>query len=129
MTDATEEMRRMLDERGVEWENDCHGMPWWKVGDSRAYLYALGVGLGHAVVMFPVTPQQAIDATLGRGECQLTQIDKDCDTASEYMLDRWCVFDEVYRCSCGATFGHSAKDRPRFCPNCGARVVEVTVDE
>lgn len=57
------------------------------------------------------------------GTCKLEEIDKDCDTASEYMLNReWC-FDAVYRCSCGCRFGHAAHDRPRYCPNCGANVV------
>ena len=78
-------LKALLDERGVEWENDCHGMPWWKAGDSRAYLYALGVGLGHAVVMFPVTPQQAIDATLGP-EHTFTREDVEGAFVSGYSL-------------------------------------------
>ena len=61
---------------------------------------------------------------IGCGTCHLEEIEKDCDTASEYMLDReWC-FDAVYRCSCGCRFGHMAHNRPRFCPNCGAKVVD-----
>lgn len=59
----------------------------------------------------------------GRGECRLEEIEKDCDTASEYMLDREFCFDAVYRCSCGCRFGHVAHERPNFCPNCGAKVV------
>lgn len=63
---------------------------------------------------------------VGNGTCELTEIDIDNDTASEWMLDRFFVFDKVYKCSCGRTFGHVAEDRPEHCPHCGgnAKVVE-----
>lgn len=66
-----------------------------------------------------------MSAEIQRGKCRLTERDKDCDTASEYMIDRYFAFDSVYECSCGALFGHVAEKRPRFCPSCGARIVEV----
>lgn len=176
---ATEELRRMLDEREVEWEST--GWP----AEHQTFYEAGGVGfiaiglddeLGDSRmrVCFEdyMTPEQAIAATLGDGEyerkmdallcrltngkfsktrtydldfmesvvreefetdaaeleaetCHLEEVDKGCDTASEYMIDReWC-FDAVYRCSCGYRFGHVAHDRPNFCPNCGCRVKEV----
>ena len=121
---ATEELRRLLDERGINHTDadDGHAQhTWWSDGDHEIVAYNNGLRLA----VYNLTPQQAIDATLGRGECRLVEVSKDCDTASEYMLDRFFVFDDVYRCSCGATFGHSAEDRPRFCPSCGRRVVEV----
>ncbi len=64
-----------------------------------------------------------VSAEIQRGKCRLTERDKDCDTASEYMYDRYFVFDSVYECSCGALFGHVAERRPCFCPHCGAKVV------
>ena len=124
MTDATAEIRRLLDELGVKWDYGITGAhsTRFKVNGVELTFVEMRDGVTCSTIL---TPQQAIDATLGRGECRLALVDKDCDTASEYMLDRFFVFDEVYRCSCGATFGHSAEDKPRFCPSCGMRIVEV----
>ena len=123
-------LKALLDERGIErgeltlfGEVIPSGVTWQGDMCEWAAIYSDGDGLVLAVYRDFLTARQAIDATIGRGECRMAQIDKDCDTASEYMLDRFFVFDEVYKCSCGAKFGHSAKDRPRFCPSCGAKVV------
>ena len=123
---ATDELRRLLDERGVEW------MPIaWNPKRETFYHTSNGVGFcadeyADGVKIYTdatITPEQAIAATLGPGTCHLKEIDKDCDTASEYMIaSEWC-FDAVYRCSCGCRFGHISHDRPRYCPNCGARCV------
>lgn len=126
---ATDELRRMLDEYKVKW------MP--SVFDPQhETFYSVDNGVGFIVTEFPeigrmslacdmrITPEQVIAATLGAGTCELEEVEKDCDTASEYMLDReWC-FDAVYKCSCGCRFGHVAHDRPHYCPNCGRKVVD-----
>ena len=77
-----------------------------------------GDGIFTARQKFDVTEQFDVLAAIRRGECELSEIDTD-DTASEWMSNRWWVFDSVYRCSCGATFGHVAEERPNFCPACG----------
>ena len=132
---ATGDLRRMLDERGVKWKpkrgRKHDGTEWrdqfgtnveavqeytWDGSERLEGKLLIGRGSSY------LTPAQAIAATLGVETCHLEEIDKDCDTASEYMLDReWC-FDAVYRCSCGCRFGHVAHDRPRYCPNCGRRI-------
>lgn len=58
-----------------------------------------------------------LNATLGGGECKL----HDCDSSFS-ALNR-----PVWRCDCGA-FTTQYTDattyhKPRFCPNCGAKVV------
>ena len=125
---ATDELRYLLDERGVFWidiplvnmKRTC-----WKSDDEQdgyCYFEESDFGLTDLTISNP-TPKQAIEATLGQGTCNLKEIDKDCDTASEYMLDReWC-FDAVYRCSCGCLFGYTSHNRPHFCPNCGKHIV------
>ena len=128
---VTDELRRMLDERGVEWEDGGEGLTIIPAQDGvpRAWTvntWPSGKDMGDCLWVqnrHPLTPEQAIAATLGQGTCHLKEIDKDCDTASEYMIaSEWC-FDAVYRCSCGCRFGHISHDRPRYCPNCGARCV------
>ena len=116
MTDATTEVRRLLDERGVEWVED-HDRTCWMAGGTYHSAY---VNLSGNLIVTNLTPQQAIDATLGRGECH------DTGTFTSWRL---------FTCSnCRAQIElnaiHSA-DRKiggiplKFCPNCGAKVVEV----
>ena len=116
---ATDELRRMLDERGVEWE-DFDGEPTWTDDDGRMY-YARGEftfsGPTDEVTVYHLTPEQAVEATLGRGTCH------------DIGGCRW------FRCSaCG--FGiedmyvndedeYPPEDQPKHCPNCGRLVVEV----
>lgn len=71
MTSVTEELRAMLDERGVEW---------WEGWDKDQTLFdgANGVRwtadytLGELFLrsVLPITPEQAIEATLGAGTCR-----------------------------------------------------------
>ena len=107
---ATDELRRLLDERGVEWRVgdypttctvwESDGIVWhglWRDGCIE-------------LIAWQVTPEQAIDATLGRGTCR--------------DVGRY-----AFVCSeCGW-----ASDEPRhvlggfwpsYCPKCGKRVVE-----
>lgn len=105
---ATEELRRMLDERGVEWSKgafpneartyweDMVAKPW---NEQRLYVTAL------------LTPEQAIAATLGRGEC------KDVG---------WRAVGEFVCSECGHVTddGIHGTDEFRYCPNCGRRVVD-----
>ena len=118
---ATEELRRMLDERGVEWRkgafpneartywSDVTARPW---NDQRLYVTAL------------LTPEQAIAATLGRGTCQ--------DLGGTGAND-----EQVFNCSeCGCVLSLYDRDGsnnlctsfivdyPRYCPECGRKVVD-----
>ena len=116
---ATDELRRLLDERGVEWaastltdppitlwgtqEPDGHWpYKYWEYGDGSASFMA-----------DPVTPQQAIDATLGRGTCHMD-------------LVGYTEREDTYQCrSCDWTLTIPRGRLPRFnyCPNCGRRVI------
>ena len=106
---ATDELRRMLDERGVEW------MPIaWNPKRETFYLTSNGVGFcadeyADGVKIYTdatITPIQAIEATLGRGTCH--------DAAGKQMA--------FFACSaCGST---DKRKHPRFCHGCGREVVE-----
>jgi len=64
---ATEELRRMLDERGVEWTYG-DGTVSYASGGHWCHAWAYDDG-AVCVSMGYFTPKQAIEATLGRGTC------------------------------------------------------------
>ena len=108
---ATDELRRMLDERGVEWweMNPCK-IKWNSpiLGGPVAARYWNGemvLDTGYIAV----APEQAIEATLGRGTCHITD------------SGPW-----GYPCVCSACGASSDADvnngEFNYCPNCGRRV-------
>jgi len=116
MTSATDELRRLLDERGVEWWQSantlgCVFTRWHSplFGDEVCAMENGEEGL----VLFDhfVTPEQAVEATLGPGTCHETIIDHywrgcgSCGYIWEFM------------------YGIGKCERPRYCPNCGRRCV------
>ena len=122
---ATEELRRLLDERGVEWEGreDIHtDFTFW------CGVHACETGPKPSLAVYHLTPSQAIAATLGAGTCRIDLLNTgDCAgyECSEYIM----------HCNgCGYEFGHVLynengdvwmSEPPNYCPNCGRRVVEV----
>lgn len=73
---ATDELRRMLDERGVEWGNvrndgsESNFFTEWQFdgidGRATATEWSAGNNLSMAIYRWSLTPEQAIEATLGR---------------------------------------------------------------
>ena len=118
---ATDELRRMLDERGVEW------MPIaWNPKKETFYHTPNGVGFcadeytGGVRVYTDatITPEQAIEATLGRGTCRNVspKLGNDEFTCEECLA-------RVYG-SGGRWFDVNWKyHKFNYCPNCGRRVV------
>ena len=108
MKSSTEVLRRLLDERGVEWGDD--GYP------TTCTVWVANGATWHGLwrddcieLIAHLTPEQAIDATLGRGACENT----------EQLQLAWS-----FTCSeCGV---HSITEGERFsyCPNCGRKVIE-----
>ena len=114
MTSATDELRRLLNERGVPWKDYGYGNhTWW--GEWHAENRASVNGL-FLKVEGVITPEQAIDATLGRGTCHAV-----------FEVDAMSEDDRIgeFVCSeCGETFGVGRDQLPHYCPACGKRVVE-----
>ena len=88
---ATDELRRLLDERGVEWRKAPHyssesqdnetifegnGIEWY-VNDH------MNGRLGLRALRYEVTPEQAVEATLGRGECRQIETEEGFIVCSE----------------------------------------------
>lgn len=110
---VTEELRRLLDERGVDYRVSATGYSIDIGPYTTAYANRSDTTLD--VSLRQVTPEQAIAATLGAGTCHSTT-----------PIDAWC-----FACSeCGKSFPrhelHLANNHGEinFCPNCGRKVVD-----
>lgn len=104
MTSATERLRALLDERGVEHYDGTESTLWLKDEHGyRASADEVSDGMMQLHV-WCITPEQAVAATLGPGTCR--------DVAIE---GEWFECDE---CGCVRQLLH-----PRYCPNCGRKVV------
>lgn len=73
MMSATERLRKLLDERGVEWQDQEGPFPItaWESNDVIWVAKAYRTGV-FSVETRPVTPEQAIAATLGGQPAKLT---------------------------------------------------------
>lgn len=113
---ATDELRRLLDERGVEWRRTPHYSS--ESQDNETVFEGNGIEwyandhlngrLGLRAVRYEVTPEQAIDATLGRGTCRIGR----GISGLMHVTTGHCS-------ECGAEVVKPA----RYCPNCGRRCV------
>ena len=121
---ATEELRRLLDERGVEWGNvrndgsKSDHLTEWEFEGIQSYAvateYSIGGGLSLETHRHYLTPEQAIAATVRRGECEIE------------TTENWLPAERYHRCKhCGAFFAvmnASGDIQPCVCPNCGRKV-------
>lgn len=121
---ATEELRRLLDERGVEWWQSantlgCVFTRWYSplFGDEVCAMENGEEGL----VLFDhfVAPEQAVEATLGRGMCH--PVTNDNLTESEGTGDAWADCSECGHLLCVLT--DPSSQMPNYCPNYGRKVV------
>lgn len=135
---ATDDLRRMLDERAIEWESPRPGVTWFYDKRGNSCESANWCEESVTLCLYDLTPAEALDAALGRGECRLSGY---TDAAFRVVqasgqLD-FIDYAEVCECSaCGASFivPHeyeriaSGEDElwPKFnfCPNCGRKVVD-----
>lgn len=119
---ATERLRQLLDERGVEWyARNILSTAYVHWGDDRKgpTFDAKDAGGGKVdLFCYRISPEQAVEATLGRGTCRMTLADL-----------RGPAYTDVYECSeCGhqtmvyTVMGES--EPPRYCPECGRKVEE-----
>ena len=121
---ATDELRRMLDERGVKW-GELVGHPVvvgteWHDSDGypcTALEHAYDVPDEMLSVQANLTPEQAIEATLGRGTCHIN--DGECDKCGAIIREKAVTFLTPTRPGIRMVEKYDAS----YCPNCGRRVV------
>ena len=107
---ATDELRRLLDERGVKWwEGWDKDLTCYDGANGVRYLADAMLGEMFFRSVLPVTPDQAVEATLGRGTCE---------------MEREPGSDRLWWCSSCQSYHEHESDYPwEFCPRCGAKVV------
>ena len=116
---ATEELRRLLDERGVEWIGTSFSTPAkghptnTSLGEEHHEATFIEYDDGNVLSLFGLTPEQAVDATLGRGECA----NMDEETDAEWFTCSECNTELRVHEPFSAFSIH-------FCPNCGRKVVD-----
>lgn len=129
---ATERLRALLDERGVEWGNirrdgsESNYLTEWQYDgtSSRAIAteWAVGSGLSIEIHHYGLTPEQAVEATLGRGTCKDV-----CNSVSEFTCSA-CGFNCDLTSWISLFDGDEGRHRhyhhgtPNYCPNCGRKV-------
>lgn len=129
---ATDTIRAMLDERGVEWH--CVDM---RTGEERSNITEWNVpnaGLveatelgGHLTYSWHMgekpTPEQAIEATLGQGTCRDVRSTDHTIAFECSECGCWVAYDEYWET--GIYVLHETGQEhihPHYCPNCGRRV-------
>ena len=111
---ATDELRKLLDERGVEWEADDRKTYTFTYWGDWAFTEPLDakpgtLGAQCELMCIPATPEQAIAATLGN------------KTTTRHGKFKTKYGRKVPLCECcGYSIGD---DRYNYCPKCGAKVV------
>lgn len=109
--ESIEKLRKLLDERGVEWRSDSENITFWKT-DADVAAASQGYD-GMLWVSARLTPEQAIAATLDTGTCRW-EYPQGTNGWLGYMV-----------CSgCGEKFDECVTDTAHYCPNCGRKVVE-----
>lgn len=114
---ATDRLRALLDERGVEWWNETDPDPQTITmarTDGQLIEYhenANGSTGYHIFNMRDLTPEQAVEATLGRGTCRVVSA-----RIIDHGEDRYET-----ELSCGHVV-HLPPEDFDWCPNCGRRV-------
>lgn len=108
---ATDELRRLLDERGVEWDYGIGGETTTEFVTSSGLALSFMDWRDRLTCTTLLIPEQVIEATLGRGTCRRVSGNRSYRTQGGYRI-------ECSECGYGL-----ADKRYRYCPNCGRKVV------
>ena len=111
---ATEKLRRLLDECGVEYEAPNDIITMWAGSVCSWIAIEDKDGLAVAVNRDYLNPEQTIAATVGRGTCRLRPWEMERDTG----------FYDCMECDCGYVADVGDWAEWNFCPNCRRRVVD-----
>lgn len=115
---ATDEIRRLLDKRGVEYtvvpESMC-SREYIKIGTIEILTNGCD-----EVAVYHLTPEQAVEATLGMGTCEILGYDDGYDEGVDGEMYQYA--DPRYFLSCE----HEAYGSvvPKYCPECGRKVLD-----
>ena len=112
---ATDELRRLLDERGIEHMD--FNMPERSLtlfaGDEHDGAYTEN-SVDTILTVYGASPEQAVEATLGRGTCKRVKEHFEHSGGSYRLVCSEChhiIYD-------------GWQEKPRYCPFCGRKVVD-----
>lgn len=118
---ATDIIRALLDKHGVEWIGTSHTKPTQghptNTSFDEEHNNAVFIEYfdGNVLRLFDITPEQAVDAMLGRETCKL---ERHGSLADQPNMVCWSCSE------CGFGWHHSVNDKQfSYCPNCGRKVV------
>ena len=119
MTSATERLRALLDERGVEHfdATECTLWGYEQTSDSTGCYRCAADEVGEGFMtlrMHHITPEQAVEATLGPGTCHIDLV------GYNQREDKF----QCRSCDWSIWLKHGTWPRFNYCPNCGREVVE-----
>lgn len=121
MSNATEQLRAELDERGVEWRapTSFDGAARYNTTTDSYWFHEYN----GKITIHGLTPAQAIEATLGPRKCM--DLGGGPDEFGEwYFVCSGCKCEFGYDSfACEFADGNDI-GKPHYCPNCGAKVIE-----
>ena len=133
---ATERLRRLLDERGVEWAEYGDGYTLLRHGGRE---YTVQPNVCNRLIVTNLTPEQAIAATIGScnctngctngertGTCQITPQFTCSECGHQYQTRNYECYETCDGRTAYASLGYDVLDceKPNYCPNCGRKVVD-----
>lgn len=130
MESSIQVLRRILDERGVEYTANERDTQWWPKDNPAGVLAETSRYPRGTLDVYGLTPEQAIAATLGSSSCtnDCTNSERTNGTCQVDTTENWLPAERYHRCKrCGAFFAvldASSDIPPRYCPNCGRKVVD-----
>lgn len=114
---TTNRLRELLDERGVKYTPTIvtEGVLFTVVTSNETY-FILVRDSDAGIEMWSqyLTPEQAVEVTLGRGTCELINAADDLGKGTQSCM---CY-------ACGYTALDDWWDEFNYCPNCGRKVME-----
>ncbi len=119
---ATDKMRHLLDERGVEYRT--HGMTdreWFEVGDTSWFVIERENGSLAVQAVF-LTPDQAIEATVGRGECRNLIAHIQGQMPMLHCEECGCTTTLNVPSGGAGYIGETEMGWPLYCAKCGRKV-------
>lgn len=125
MSNATDELRRMLDERGVKYETDdtqVSDTEWYYVTKLRdgyrdRWTYEEPPECGLLLsYQYDLSAEDAIEATLGPGTCTMV-------VDNHYRVDKITTSWGCVCSACGGFHQYTHGDGWAYCPSCGRQVI------
>lgn len=123
---ATDELRRRLDERGIEWWSKPRlvvgGVEKGTEFDAADGSWVCAIeALDGTICVSHLTPEQAVTVTLGAGTCK-DEGDPGDFCCSECGMRMFTDTNDTYMMI--ASDERTIIKHPNFCPNCGRKVVD-----